>query len=131
VSDKVVVCEREPEVAVMVTVEVPVGVGGGFVAALFPPHPVRESPTSKRSNDPLPTAMDLRSFLRLRIMGNMAANPNGRMTPAAIVDVKGARFGRDAMYGFGGGGPEEVPAVMVRVVLALAPGAGVIELGEN
>ena len=62
-SDRVVVCERDPEVAVMVTVEVPVGVGVGFVAALFPPHPDRESPTSKRSNDPLPRTMDLRSFL--------------------------------------------------------------------
>ena len=60
----------------------------------------------------------------------MAANPNGRMIPAAIVAVKGVRFGHDAMYGFGGG-PEEAPAVMVRVVLALAPAAGVIELGAN
>ena len=63
-------------------------------------------------------------------MGSMAANPNGRMIPAAIVAVKGVRFGHDAMYGFGGG-PEEAPAVMVRVVLALAPAAGVIELGAN
>lgn len=132
-SERVVVCESDPEVAVIVTVEAPAGAGVGFGLVgplLDPPHPVREDATSKRRMDPQPTTMDLRNFFRFRITGKSAARPMGRMIPAARGPVHGLRLRRDVEYGLGGGAVYE-PAVMVRVVLALAPAAGVTELGEN
>ena len=82
--DSVVVCVRDPEVAVMVTVDVPVGTGFGLFAPFVPLHPARNAMTN--NSDIVPPAMnsDLRSFLRFRNTGTNAARPIGPKAPSAI-----------------------------------------------
>jgi len=83
VSDSVVVCVSDPEVAVTVTVDVPVGTGFRLVVLLVPLHPERNPRTNRRDSVPPPISRNLRSFFRLRIRGKSAANPIGPKVPSA------------------------------------------------
>jgi hypothetical protein len=131
VSESVVVCVSEPEIAETVTVEVPVETGFGFVEPLFVAlHPLTEMRTKRRDKAPPPRESHPDPVLRLRIMGQRTARPNGSIAPAAATSFTGGRCSRDTEYGFGAG-LVYVPAVIVRVVAAVAPEAGVTELGEN
>jgi len=131
VSDKVVVCVSDPEVAVTVTVDAPVGNGFGFVAPLVDPlHPARNIRTNKSDSVPPPMNMDLRNFFRFRTTGSSAAKPMGTKAPAANNSFTAARCRREVEYGLGEG-TVYVPAVIVRVEFAFAPAVGVTEVGEN
>ena len=78
-------CVKEPDVAVMVTIEVPVGVGFGFVAPFFvPPQPLTARPTSNKHREPPPMSIVLRGLLlRFRSKGRSERNPKGIKDPAA------------------------------------------------
>ena len=77
------VCVSDPEVAVTVTVEVPVATGLGFVALLVPLHPARNTRTNGSESVPPPMNRALRNFFRCRIKGKSAAKPNGIRAPSA------------------------------------------------
>ena len=85
-----VVCIRDPEVAVRVTVDVPAGTGFGLVAALVPPHPAMKPMTKRSDRIPPPKKRELRNFFRFRMMGNSAAKPMGVMAPSATNSFVGA-----------------------------------------
>jgi hypothetical protein len=76
----------DPEVAVTVTVEVPVGTGLVTVEPCFEPeHPPNARLTSRRDSSPPPMEMDLKIFLLLLNNGQRAARPKGRMAAASIL----------------------------------------------
>jgi hypothetical protein len=103
VRDRVVVCARDPEVAVMVTVDVPVGTGFGLVVLLVPLHPERNTRANRSDSAPPPINRDLRNFFRFQITGMIAENPIGTKAPSATNSPVGLRCRRDVEYGFGGG----------------------------
>ena len=83
VRDSVVVCASDPEVAVTVTVDVPVDTGFGLGVLLVPLHPERNARTNRSDSVPPPIHRDLRSFFRLRTRGKSAAIPIGPKVPSA------------------------------------------------
>ena len=89
------VCVSDPEVAVTVTVEVPVATGLGFVALLVPLHPARNTRTNRSESVPPPMNRDLRNFFRFRIEGKNAAKLIGTKAPRATVWSAGARWRPD------------------------------------
>src|ERR1700751_5549648 len=95
VRDSVVVCVSDPEAAVTVTVDVPVGTGFGLVVLLVPLHPARNTSTNRSDNVPPPMNRDLRNFFRCRIRGKSAANPIGPKVPSATSRFVGVRCRRD------------------------------------
>ena len=86
---KVVVCEREPDVAVTVTVDVPTGTGVGPVEFVWEPEqPARLSVRRTSENTP-PSMVEIRKpFLFLRMAGKSERRPRGRMAPAATFDAE-------------------------------------------
>ena len=95
-SEIVVVCVSEPEVAVTVSVEIPAGTGLGFVEpALDPPHPLRKTRMNSRDKVPPPMESNLKIFLRFRRTGHMTARPNGSIAPAAAKSFAGACCSRE------------------------------------
>ena len=77
-------CERDPEVAVTVTVDVPTGTGlGPPEERLEPEQPARLSVSRKRENTPPMLADIPKPFLLLRIAGSREKRPRGSMAPAA------------------------------------------------
>lgn len=124
-------CINDPDAAVMVTVEVPTGVGFGLVTPPFdPPHALRERATSNSGMAPPPRTMALRDLFRFRSAGSRARKPKGTNAPAASDSTPGPRRRPDTSYGFGGGAVY-VPVVILRVVFAVAPAVGVTDVGEN
>ena len=82
-SDNVVVCDSDPDIAVIVTVDVPVGVVFVFEPVLDPPHPAMEIRIINSDSVPPAIDMNLRNFFRLRNAGMIAARPSGSTAPAA------------------------------------------------
>ena len=81
-SEIVVVCVSEPEVAVTVTVEVPAGTGLGFVEPFLDPlHPLRKTRMNSTDKVPPPMESNLKIFLRFRSSDHMAVKPNGSIAP--------------------------------------------------
>src|SRR5579862_1924198 len=97
VRDSVVVCVSDPEVAVTVTVEVPVATGLGFVALLVPLHPARNTRTNRSDSVPPPIHRESRNFFRFRIKGKNAANPIGPRVPSATSCLAGPRCRRETV----------------------------------
>jgi len=96
VTESVVVCVSEPEVAETVTVEVPEGTGLGFVAPPFVAlHPLTETRTKRRDKAPPLRESHPKPFLRFRITGQRTARPNGSMAPAAATSFTGGRWSRE------------------------------------
>ena len=62
-SEKVVVCVSEPEVAITVAVEVPAGIGLGLAEPVMElPHPLRKTRMNRMDKVPLPTERSLGSL---------------------------------------------------------------------
>ena len=77
-------CVSDPEVAVTVTVDVPVGTGLVTVEPCFEPeHPPNARLTSKRDSSPPPMEMDLKTSFLLLNNGQRAAKPKGRIAAAS------------------------------------------------
>ena len=90
VSESIVLCVSEPEVAVTVTVEVPVETGFALLEPfLAAPHPLRKTRKSRIDKDPPPRERNLRLFRRFLNTGHMAARPNGKIAPAATSSLAG------------------------------------------
>jgi hypothetical protein len=104
VSNSVVVCVSEPEVAVRVTVEVPVGTGLGFVEPFIVAlQPLRKTRMNRRDKVPPLMENHPKLPLRFRIKGQRTARPTGRIVPAAATSLIGGRCSRDVEYGLGAG----------------------------
>ena len=89
-SDNIVLCVSEPEVAVTVIVEVPVETGFGLVEPfLAAPQPLRNATMSRIERDPPTTERNLRIFRRFRSIGHIAARPKGKIAPAAASSLAG------------------------------------------
>ena len=83
-------CVSEPEVAVTVTVDVPVATGFGFVEPfLVAPHPLRKTMKSRIDRDPPPRERYLKLFRRFHSTGHIAARPKGKIAPAAASSLAG------------------------------------------
>ena len=90
VSEIVVVCVSEPEVAVIVTVEVPAETGLGAVEPLFDPlHPLRKTSMKTRDSMPPPIEKTLRLLLRFRSSGHRAARLKGSIAPNPVKSFAG------------------------------------------
>jgi hypothetical protein len=85
-----VLCVSEPEVAVTVTVEVPVETGFGLVGPfLTAPHPLRKTRKRRIERDPPLRERNLRLFRRFLSTGHMAAKLKGKIAPAAANSLAG------------------------------------------
>jgi hypothetical protein len=85
-----VLCVSEPEVAVTVTVDVPVATGFGLVETfLAAPHPLRKTRKSRIDRDPPPRERNLRLFRRFLSTGHMAARLKGKIAPKAASSLAG------------------------------------------
>ena len=83
------VCERVPDVAVTVTVDVPTGTGfGPVVFVLEPEQPARLSVSRISENAPVSIVEGPKLFLFLRIAGKSERRPRGSMAPAATFDTE-------------------------------------------